>query len=425
MFQVLGKRLAVSAASALVCAAALIPTPASALTVTLSGTAGNSCTYSGTGISIAPDGNVTVTCQGNVTGPGTVALTTGTLPDTVVSGTISISVSRTNGSTGNAGGTVSVTAGSCAIASGNVAWSDNDGATKSVTALAPSLPGTCSFALGGVTGASLGSPSVANVNVVLAGGPGSLAFSTATYGPVEVSTSFTAVINRSGGSSGTVSTIVTGSGSCSTGSPQITFAPGEVTKSLSVSASGTQGTCTLNLTNLNGGVTLGNPSVATATVNASNSGGGGNPQQCATSPPGVLSGTFAGEGQWQQPFMGSGQIISFPLINPLPGGVLGGVVTTSQTAITPSPLVMELSISRCPGDMEYGKNEQRRYGLTPCYQTTQNPSGLNVSWHTTVATHYAYCYAPASDGPWYVNLRLTFPSCAFGNCGVSVQWNRP
>lgn len=422
MFQVSGKRLATIAASAFLCAAALIPTTASALTVTLSGSTTNSCTYSGTGITIAPDGNVTVTCQGVVTGPGTLALASATLPDVVVNGTFQIAVTRQNGSTGTAGATVSVTAGSCAIAGGAVSWADGDGATKTVSALAPNLPGSCTISLGGVTGASPGSPNSATINVVAAGGPGSLAFSTATYPATQVSGTFTATINRSGGASGTVSTIVTGSGSCSTNGAATTLGDAVTTATVTVNTAATAGTCTLNLTNFTGGASAGTPSTATATVNATSSGGSGS---CPTSPPGVLSGTLGSEGSWQQPLLGSGQIISFPLINPLPSGGLGAVVTLSQTAITPSPIDTELSISQCPGDFDYGKNNQVRYGMTPCYQRTQNPSGLNISWHTTVSTHYAYCYAPPSTGPWYVNLRLTYPSCPWGQCGLSIQWNRP
>ena len=36
-----------------------------------------------------------------------------------------------------------------------------------------------------------------------------------------------------------------------------------------------------------------------------------------------------------------------------------------------------------------------------------------------------YCFAPSSDGQWYINAKWTYQQCAFGAqiCGFAVQQN--
>lgn len=137
---------------------------------------------------------------------------------------------------------------------------------------------------------------------------------------------------------------------------------------------------------------------------------------------------FGTEGSWQPDYLNSGRIGVAKLVNPLPDGLLGASVTLSQISETPSPITIEATFSKCPGDMEYWKQQPRSDNTYyPCRTFTSNPSGTTLNWHTTVGTHYAYCYAPPSQGTWYFNLRLVYPTCSFAtaNCGLSRQWNRP
>lgn len=411
MFKVQGKRLASLAASALVCAAAIIPTPASALTVNLAGTTANTCTYSA--ISVDPSGNVTITCQGGgpVIGPGTVAFTASSYPAVVTGASFTVMVSRTNGSTGAQTATVSANS-ACALTNGALSWNDNDTGTKSVTVTAGAFPGSCGLSL--TTSANLGM-STTSITVNASGGAGSLSFSAATYATANTNSTFVANVVRSGGSTGTASVIVTGSGSCTTSGATTSWNSGDsADKPVTINTT-SAGTCTIALTNVNG-ATVGTQSTATAQVAVPTVPG------CSTTPAGTLSGQFGGQGAWQQPMLASTSIIAFPLPT-VPSPSTAALITLSQTANTPSPLKIELAISPCPGDFEWGKTNQKLYGITPCYQETTNPSGLDVKWNTVARNYFNRCDAVPSLGPWYVSLRLTYPSCPFGGCGMSIQWN--
>ena len=407
------KRLA---AAFIASGAALLSLPTHALTVTLSGATGNTCTY--TNIAVAPGGDVTVTCSGGAAVPGTLAFSSANY-SVEAGASVNAAITRTGGSSGTVGATVTAS-GACTVPNGAVSM--GAGVTSATVAVTGGgTPGSCTLTLGSATGgADIGGQSSATVTVN-APNPGTIEFSAASYSFTTGSNGNIVLVNRVGGTSGAASATVSLSGAgCSLAagsSAPVSWTAGSNTPAqVQVNAGGSAGACMLTVGGFVGaaaGTTL------STTVNVVAPAAGSCPNN-------AMEGNFGGEGQWQQPLLSSGQIFSVPLVTPLPAGVLGGVVTMSQTAITPSPVTIEVAISQTRCDFDYGRNNQIRYGtLTPCYQTTTNSSGLDIRWHTEVATHYAYCHTPPATGPWYFNIRLTYPSCVWGQCGLSVQWNRP
>lgn len=154
--------------------------PASALTVILNNTTGNSCTYSG--MAVDPAGNVTVTCQGSTTttGPGTFSVSASTTMAAPASGATSLwntTVLRTGGTAGTA--TVDYAAAGTACASAGQTLNFADGGTLSTQSLGVPVTitgaGTCTITLSNATTATLSTTSFAvTVNVTAStGGTGS------------------------------------------------------------------------------------------------------------------------------------------------------------------------------------------------------------------------------------------------------------
>ena len=149
--------------------------------------------------------------------PGTLVFSAPTYGVNEAAGTVTLLVTRTGGS----GGAASVnyaTVGGTAVAgiaytttAGTLSWIDGDSTSKSITVpiLNQALTsGTQSFSvsLSGATGATIGTPTTANViiadNDVI---PGNLEFSASTYSVNEAAGSITLAISRTGGSSGAAS----------------------------------------------------------------------------------------------------------------------------------------------------------------------------------------------------------------------------
>lgn len=96
-------------------------------------------------------------------------------------------------------------------------------------------------------------------------------------------------------------------------------------------------------------------------------------------------------------------------------------------ANTPSPVTVEISVSRCRGVIDddtanfcnlrsmNGSYNSLVYVGRP-YMTLDDAMSVNAR---------GYCWAPSSEGPWFVNMRWTYTECAFGasTCGFMVQRN--
>lgn len=96
-------------------------------------------------------------------------------------------------------------------------------------------------------------------------------------------------------------------------------------------------------------------------------------------------------------------------------------------ANSPQPVTIDISISRCKGVIHpdttsfcnvhstNGAYNSVVYFARP-FMTLDDEESVNAR---------GYCWAPAAQGPWFVNMRWTYESCAFGSatCGFMVQRN--
>lgn len=234
---------------------------------------------------VARIGSVTVVA------PGTLALSAASYSVAENAGTLSVAVSRTEGSSGAASVNYATSNGSATAGSdylmqnGTLDWADGDSADKIITVtinddsqLEPDE--TFTLSLSGAVGAAPGNPATATVTITNddAAQPGSLQFEDASYFIAEDGVSMVVGVNRVGGSDGAASVrFATGAGTATAGTDytaingQIDWADGESgTKTFSVpitNDAAVEGNETFNLT-LSGaaGAALGEPAVATVTI---------------------------------------------------------------------------------------------------------------------------------------------------------------
>ena len=207
-------------------------------------------------------------------------------------GSVTISVSRSGGSSGavtvayaTSNGTA-VSGKNYTAASSTLNWAAGDASAKtfavpvSTTAFAGSL--SFSVALSTATGgATLGAPATATVSITGTGLPGTLAFAASTYALVQSTGSVTLAVNRSGGSSGAVTVAyATSNGTAAAGmnytseSGTLSWAAADATpKTIVVPISSTvisgPVNFTVSLSQPTGGATIGTPASSTVTINPS------------------------------------------------------------------------------------------------------------------------------------------------------------
>ncbi|MEP6546482.1 MAG: Calx-beta domain-containing protein [Gammaproteobacteria bacterium] len=257
------------------------------------------------GAGLGSPATATITINGNGTAggssPGTLALSAAseTVPQTA--GSVTLTVTRSGGSSGNASVSYA-TANGTALAGSNytakngiLTWNDGDAAAKTVviSLSAAAFSGTKNFAvdLSSADGAALGSPASANVTINGSGtsggsAPGTMALSAASDTVAQAAGSVMLTVTRSGGSSGIASaSYATANGSAIAGSNYtaksgtLTWANGDAaSKTFAVSLSATAFTgaknFTVKLSNA-AGAGLGTPASATVTINGSGSAGSG------------------------------------------------------------------------------------------------------------------------------------------------------
>lgn len=224
-------------------------------------------------------------------------------------GQASVTVTRTGGTSGAASVTL-MTADGTATAGADYStvtttlnWANGVGGSQTVQIpiiddAAPESAESFNVQLSGASGASLGAQSSATVSIAAndqAPAPGTLQWSAANFAVTEGTANVTLTVNRVAGSSGTVTVnYATNDGSANAGadytaaSASLSFADGETTRTITVAIlddSAMEGveTLTVSLSNAGGGATLGNPTLATVTINdndqppppGNNDGGGG------------------------------------------------------------------------------------------------------------------------------------------------------
>jgi hypothetical protein len=219
-------------------------------------------------------------------------------------GTATFTVTRTGGTAGAVGTTVTL-GGTATLGAGNdytttslnLAWADGDATDRTITVtvnddVAPEADETVTFTLGAPTGgAALGAPSVATLTILANdASPGTLQFSTnpadQTVAENVGTTNF--IVSRTGGSAGAVSTTVTLGGSATLGAGNdyttsslvLNWADGDVAnKIVTVTvnddvAPEAAETVTLTLGTFTGGAVGGVPVLATLTISANDAAAG-------------------------------------------------------------------------------------------------------------------------------------------------------
>ena len=96
-------------------------------------------------------------------------------------------------------------------------------------------------------------------------------------------------------------------------------------------------------------------------------------------------------------------------------------------AYTPQPVTLTISINKCPGLIDTDPTNR-------CNLTSTNGNYNSIAWFSkqysvitdaTQANLRGYCFAPSSEGQWYINAKWTYQQCAFGAqiCGFAIQQN--
>lgn len=159
------------------------------------------------------------------------------------------------------------------------------------------------------------------------------------------------------------------------------------------------------------------------------------PQGCAAPPLGSLDRTAnigllyrdGGGSSVDQLRMDSGTIAYYKVVAaPKPEQSVLVQFTQGQQPNTPAGLVTEFSVGKCPGVIDTS--------VPDCYYRSQsiNANAINIytapvpqfNWNSQEALAGRGCYAPIAERDYYVNVRWTYGTCAWGsgNCGTSMQW---
>jgi hypothetical protein len=251
---------------------------------------------------ISSPGTAAVTVNGTAApAVGAVELAKSTYSVAQTAGSVTVTVNRTGGSAGAASVAYATKNGTAVggtdftATSGTLKWADGDAAAKTfsipVSGSSP-FSGTRSFSvtLSSPTGSTLGSPSSASVaiNGSAAAAIGSLQLSSSAFVTAQSAGSLTVTVNRTGGSSGSISVhYATSNGTAIAGtdytaaSGTLQWADGDAaSKTFPVTISSATGfagskTFTIALSSPTSGATLSSPSSATATINGSGSSSGG------------------------------------------------------------------------------------------------------------------------------------------------------
>jgi hypothetical protein len=223
-------------------------------------------------------------------------------------------------------------------------------------------------------------------------------------------------ITRSGGSESTIAVNWSATGACTTPAGSATLAAG-ASAPFTVTTGATGGTCVLAAT----------PAAGTATnLNVTVSGGSDPPpvSGCPTPQAGYKPQTLGWSPHPLELRMESGVIASFPI--PAPNTSKASVkLTQGQQQMSPGDGTSEMSISKCPGVIDTTN--------ASCYSTTSNGNNFTVSKDAYTKSIYTFnnqtslawrgCWAPGSEGQWYVNVRWTYANSCYGlACGYSMQW---
>jgi hypothetical protein len=426
-------------------AATTVIGPATAQTITLSGASGNTCTYST--MSVNPSGNFTVTCTSS-TSPGTFALAAVTsLSTSSTSTSTQIRILRSGGTAGTVTVPFTTSGAACGTAQtvSPVEFAAGDTAQPIILQTA-STPGTCRVSIQAPSDGSLGSPSFRDISIVDPDADVTFAFAASQPEAASVGGSnLQIVVTRTGGSNNAWSVPVNLSGSLTSGGNMISGGGAVTPTTLNFAAGSSQATITFDPPNtppvpalpLTLTLSLGTPTT-TATTTQSGSATGAHtitlngpaagcpvPETSAT----TVDAAFASGTTLLLP---SGVIKTFVLPTPKTGFTSGVWWMSAGTSSFPVglPYHFEVHINKCKGLVQETAGDL-------CYGKFSTKTGTwSRKWFTKLIPGNAYydsiseikakgCWAPASEGPWYVNIRYLYPSCdpkIGAMCGWNYQW---
>ena len=153
------------------------------------------------------------------------------------------------------------------------------------------------------------------------------------------------------------------------------------------------------------------------------------PAGCPTPQVGYIQESLA-FGYVDQLRMASGVIASYPLIDSqYPKSSIA--MTQGQQPNTPADVTTEMFVSKCPGVIDptgtagsNGASCYRKSNYTNNNAITAYVKPTSFGWDTQAEIGTRGCWAPSSEGTWYVNVRWTYPAaCPWTTgCGFSMQW---
>jgi hypothetical protein len=233
--------------------------------------------------------------------PGTVALSASTYAVVQTAGTVAITVTRNNGSSGAASMSYATSNGTAVAgtnytaASGTLSWAAADATAKTFAVPVSTAPfsgsKTFSVTLSNAAGASASSPASAVVTITGAGAgasTGSVAMSASTATVAQTAGSVTLSVTRAGGSSGAASVKFSTSNGTAVAGTNYTAASGTLSwaagdaaaKSFAVTVGTTAFSGSKNFTvalSNAGGASLGTPASAVVSISGSTAGAGNGP----------------------------------------------------------------------------------------------------------------------------------------------------
>lgn len=432
-----------TAATAGAIAALMVMGPATSQTVTLS--TGGSCPYSD--MRVLPNGNVTVTCGGAVSsGPGTFSVVAPAQLAFGASSGTAVHVTRSGGTAGpaNVAYNIASPTASCTPGSGTVTFPDLSATNQAIVVQALSVAGTCTVSITPPAGTA-GSPTTTSINIVNPEAPVTFAFASTSLVSASVGGSpVNLTVTRTGGTANSFTVPFTLSGSLTTSGALLA---GSLSPTGSLIFPANTSSQTLSyLPPSSSPASPGLPATFSILLGQANS-ATATPTQTATSnttpaqvrltgpvagcPVATTAGTLGSIGYVNDVRLSSGEIGTFEL--PALGGVstmanIGFFITAQSTPNTDNGgfFSIEMHINKCKGLVQPST-------ASKCYGVITNPVGGEIKWLKAFTTKYSseaiattagYCYAPASEGPWYFNIRYNYPQGCGGNskCGWHVVW---
>ena len=403
-------------------------------------------------MAVTPSGGISITCTTASSSAGRFTLVApSNLPVNFTTST-EVQVTRTLGTDGDVAVAFLVTGGSGCSAITNSPLTFPAGSSTSIPIVVnTTLTGTgaCTVAITPSAGSPSGSPRT--ITVVDPDAAVTFAFASTALSSASVGGSpETLTVTRSGGTANTwrvpytlegtlapSGTLLTGTLNSSISGGSLNFASGSSSATLIYSPPpSTPGSVSLPLTL---GIRLGTPvNVTSSSSPQLGTVSGANPHSNAIRLSGPVAGCPAPEtaadslntsGFLTLLRQADGVIKTYVLPTPAVGkssGMFGLYDNPYSNPLTLVGFSTEIHINKCKGLVQETSNA--------CYTRTTTTRGAQRIWVTRLIEGGKYstqeqlataklCYAPTSEGPWYINVRYNTPGgCGGGSCGWHATW---